>query len=75
LGLHSHRGSNHRHRTELRPFLLQHTVAHVRGTLALAFGLIAVDRLQGVPVDQPVVAAKAEEFVLVQGLKVEIYRE
>jgi len=47
----------------------------VRGTLALAFGLIAVDRLQGVPVDQPVVAAKAEEFVLVQGLKVEIYRE
>jgi len=37
----------------------------VRGTLALAFGLITVDRLQGMPVDQPVVAAEAEEFVLV----------
>jgi len=68
LGLNSHLGSNHRHRTQLGPLLLHHTVAHVRGTLALAFGLITVDRLQGMPVDQPVVAAKAEELVLVQGL-------
>lgn len=40
----------------------------MRGTLALALGLVAVDRLERVPVDQPVVAAEAEELVLIQGL-------